>query len=207
MDAGSLEDILRKVGKFPESALAIISKQVLHGFDYLHRIRHGIHRDIKPSNICLNRQGIAKLTDFGVATDLNSKNDAQTFVGTFVYMSPERISGKPYQFNSDLWSFGLCLLECAIGRFPYPSSMGYLDMVQSIVHDPAPRLPDQDNYSEEFESFLDACLQKDPERRPSAQELLVLNVHFFIFLLRSNILGCLLPHILNLISAIGLQMV
>ena len=43
-----------------------------------------------------------------------------SWVGTVTYMSPERISGRPYSFDSDVWSFGLSLVECAIGRFPYP---------------------------------------------------------------------------------------
>jgi mitogen-activated protein kinase kinase 1 len=89
--------------------------QILGGLEYLHKERRAIHRDIKPSNICLNKLGDAKLTDFGVAAELHdSAGHAETFVGTFCYMSPERISGQGYNFNSDIWSFGLCIMEwCA----------------------------------------------------------------------------------------------
>lgn len=134
----------------------ILHSQILGGLDYLHKERHAIHRDIKPSNICLNRAGQAKLTDFGVAAELHdSAGHCETFVGTFCYMSPERISGQGYNFNSDVWSFGLCLMECALGRFPYPSVSVYFEMVQAIVND-APPLPDAQVFSPQFCDFIAA---------------------------------------------------
>jgi serine/threonine protein kinase len=57
MDAGSLADVIKEVGKIPENILGMITVQILRGIDYLHRTMKVIHRDIKPSNILLNKKG------------------------------------------------------------------------------------------------------------------------------------------------------
>lgn len=120
MNAGSLADALKVVNTMREPQLACIAKQVLQGLQYLHKERRIIHRDIKPSNILLNEEGECKIADFGVSGQLESSIDAKlSFVGTVTYMSPERIQGHSHSFDSDIWSFGLTLMECAIGFFPY----------------------------------------------------------------------------------------
>eukprot|EP00455_Lapot_gusevi_P015661 TRINITY_DN17953_c0_g1_i8.p1 TRINITY_DN17953_c0_g1~~TRINITY_DN17953_c0_g1_i8.p1 ORF type:complete len:116 (-),score=21.40 TRINITY_DN17953_c0_g1_i8:330-677(-) len=86
-------------------------------------------------------------------------------------MSPERIQGNGYNYLSDIWSFGICILECAIGRFPYAGTSVYFEMVQNIVNEPVPVL-DPQQFSPNFCSFIQCCLQKDPSQRSSAQELL-----------------------------------
>ena len=84
---------------------------------------------------------------------------------------PERISGQSYVFNSDIWSFGLCIAECALGVFPYPSVSVYFEMVQAIVNEPPPQL-DSAAFSAEFCSFIAACLNKDATKRLGAAQLL-----------------------------------
>jgi mitogen-activated protein kinase kinase 1 len=72
--------------------------QILHGLLYLKQNHHHFHRDIKPQNILVKSTGQIKLTDFGIARKLNhSLEMAQTFIGTFKYMSPERIKNEPYE--------------------------------------------------------------------------------------------------------------
>ena len=77
----------------PEAFLSKIEKQILLGLSYLHKEKHQIHRDIKPANILINIDGIVKLTDFWISRTLE-KSQAHTFVGSRIYMSPERITGK-----------------------------------------------------------------------------------------------------------------
>ena len=56
-----------------------------------------------------------------------------TFVGTFKYMSPERIKNQPYSYQSDIWSFGLVLMECATGKYPFQQHSNCIDMAQTIL--------------------------------------------------------------------------
>lgn len=152
-----------------------------------------MHRDIKPSNVLVNSRGSIKLCDFGVATEtVNSV--ANTFVGTSTYMAPERIqAGGPYSVTSDVWSVGLTVIELAIGKFPFDSSdsvagnrasagpMGIVDLLQTIVHEPAPRLPQSDVFPVILHDFVGKCLLKSPEERPTPRQLYV---SFFFFAAR-----------------------
>ncbi|KAM2988905.1 hypothetical protein FF2_002941 [Malus domestica] len=85
-------------------------------------------------------------------------------------MSPERISGSTYDYSCDIWSLGLVVLECAIGRFPYMQSEdqqswpSFYELLEAIVESPPPSAhPDQ--FSPEFCSFVSTCIQKDPQHR------------------------------------------
>lgn len=180
MDGGSLADLLKKVKKIPEKYLAAICKQVLKGLIYLHHEKHIIHRDLKPSNLLINHRGEVKITDFGVSVIMQTTSgQANTFIGTYNYMSPERINGSQngYNYKSDIWSLGLILLECATGRFPYtPPDQGeqwesIFELIETVVDKPPPSAP-SDQFSPEFCSFISVCLQKDPKDRPSAQDLM-----------------------------------
>ncbi|XP_027066502.1 mitogen-activated protein kinase kinase 6 [Coffea eugenioides] len=178
MDRGSLADVLRQVKTVLEPYLAVLCKQVLQGLVYLHHERHVIHRDIKPSNLLVNHKGEVKITDFGVSAMLaSSMGQRDTFVGTYNYMAPERISGSTYDYKSDIWSLGMVTLECAIGRFPYIQSEdqqgwpSFYELLEAIVGGSPPSAP-PDQFSPEFCSFISACIQKDPRDRSSSLDLL-----------------------------------
>ncbi len=116
-----------------------------------------IHRDIKPSNLLVNSEGQVKIADFGVSGKLIHTNDQKTsWVGTIAYMSPERFKGEQYTSDTDIWSLGLTILECALGRFPYPpeenTSMGFLELMDYINMKPVPKLPE--NFSEKIVDFV-----------------------------------------------------
>ena len=164
--------------------LGKIAEAVLGGLTYLYNQFRIMHRDIKPSNILVNSRGFIKLCDFGVSGELVN-SIADTFVGTSTYMAPERIQGAKYSVKSDVWSVGLTLMELAIGRFPFDSSetaagdrasagpTGILDLLQQIVHEPAPSLPKSDAFPPSLEEMIQKCLLKDPNLRPTPQELFV----------------------------------
>ena len=159
-DGGSVADVTSRLGFIEEHALREIARQTLLGLEYLHVTKKIVHRDVKPSNILVNTDGSAKISDFGVSGHLaDSVAKCDSWVGTVTYMSPERISGEAYAFDSDVWSLGLALLECATGRFPYPpetsddgdgdetaprappKTLGFWDLLDHIVREPAPTLP------------------------------------------------------------------
>ncbi|XP_057990796.1 mitogen-activated protein kinase kinase 2-like [Hevea brasiliensis] len=111
----------------------------------------------------------------------STSGQANTCVGTYHYMSPERISSEisegSHNYKSDIWSMGIVLLECATGQFPYsPPDQGEVwanvfELMGAIVEQPEPRAP-SDQFSPEFCSFISSCLQKDPKNRLSTRELL-----------------------------------
>lgn len=193
MDVGSLDRISKKHGPLPEPIIGKITEAVVEGLVYLYDTHHIMHRDIKPSNVLVNSQGQIKLCDFGVSGELIN-SIANTFVGTSIYMSPERIRGGMYNVRSDVWSLGITLLELAIGYFPWENDrdedgktkqpMGILDLLQRIVKEPPPALPDDAPFSNHFRNFVNRCLSEESER-PTPQELK--NDAFFILSKKNNI--------------------
>ena len=176
MDGGSLEDLVKAGGCDDEAVLANMARCILLGLNYLHE-RQKIHRDIKPGNLLMNTKGVVKIADFGVSRNLTGTSDlSKTFVGTVGYMSPERIQGHKYNAKADIWSFGLSLLACALGAFPYErqvSSLSYFELVNAVCDEPSPELPPGDErFSPELRDFVRLCLLKDPAERPSAETLL-----------------------------------
>ncbi|KAL5612201.1 uncharacterized protein BROUX77_002357 [Berkeleyomyces rouxiae] len=180
MDVGSLDRISRKFGPIRVDVLGKIAEATLGGLVYLYTKHHIMHRDIKPSNILVNSKGSIKLCDFGVSGELVN-SVADTFVGTSTYMAPERIQGDRYTVKSDVWSFSLSIMELAIGKFPFDSGeqnsdgecapAGILDLLQQIVHEPAPKLPKSDAFPSILEDMITKCLSKNPDDRPTPQEL------------------------------------
>ncbi len=171
MDCGSLEDVYRTVGKIPENVLSVITYQILSGLEYLER-KKIIHRDIKPSNILLNRGGMAKISDFGMSKQLTAQIQAfKTFVGTYVYMSPERLRGLEHSFQSDIWSMGVTVAECAIGQFPFDmKQLGVFDVL-SYIQETGLNITEE-QVSRELLDFLRQTTVIDPEQRPNATTLL-----------------------------------
>jgi len=136
----------------PETMLAMIADSVLCGLEAIHA-RKQIHRDIKPSNILLDCKSNVKISDFGIAKELNTASLANSFTGTLTYMSPERIAGDDYSYTSDVWSLGLCLITLAIGHLPLPVSKGYWGVVRAIQDEPSPSLP-EGQWSEQLRHFI-----------------------------------------------------
>eukprot|EP00270_Netrium_digitus_P012474 TRINITY_DN4050_c0_g1_i1.p1 TRINITY_DN4050_c0_g1~~TRINITY_DN4050_c0_g1_i1.p1 ORF type:complete len:400 (+),score=111.68 TRINITY_DN4050_c0_g1_i1:293-1492(+) len=181
MDRGSLADmiLINKGAGLEEKYVAAIARRVLQGLQVLHREHHILHRDIKPSNILLSHTGEIKISDFGVSATLShTRSEKQTFVGTYTYMSPERIQAHPYNHTSDIWSLGLSLLEMGTGEYPYQPPnpeegwTNLIDLLSVVVFSPAPTVPPSSGFSPEFHSFISACLEKNPEDRSTAEQLL-----------------------------------
>ncbi|CAM9862627.1 unnamed protein product, partial [Discosporangium mesarthrocarpum] len=168
MDSGTLQQFVTQGLTLAEPSLAAVAASVLRGLAELHE-RSEFHRDIKPSNILLDSQGGVKISDFGLSRRLDTSSLAETWVGTYPYMSPERINQEPYSYPSDIWSLGLVVMTLAMGKHPLPKD--YWAMRQ-VLDGPLPQLPKGERYSEELQNFVGGMLRRDPEERLTAVELL-----------------------------------
>ena len=202
MDGGSID---RLYGDgIPEGVLRKITLNTVLGLKALKEEHNIIHRDVKPTNILVNTRGQVKICDFGVSGNLVA-SIAKTNIGCQSYMAPERISsggvaqaganpgGGTYSVQSDIWSLGLTIIECAMGRYPYPPEtydniFSQLSVSQSllifiwrkalivrvikaIVDGAPPDLP-ADTFSEASRDFVAGCLNKIPKLRPTYPMLL-----------------------------------
>ncbi|KAJ5211014.1 hypothetical protein N7491_010830 [Penicillium cf. griseofulvum] len=180
MDGGSIDRLYE--GGLPENILRKVALSTIMGLKSLKEDHNIIHRDVKPTNILVNSKGQVKICDFGVSGNLVS-SIAKTNIGCQSYMAPERIagggmqqSGAPsagtYSVQSDVWSLGLSIIECAMGRYPYPPETfnNIFSQLHAIVHGDPPTLPE--GFSEEAHALVRACLDKNPKNRPTYDMLL-----------------------------------
>ncbi|KAM9094704.1 serine/threonine-protein kinase TAO2 isoform X3 [Sarcophilus harrisii] len=167
---GSASDLL-EVHKKPlqEVEIAAVTHGALQGLAYLHS-HNMIHRDVKAGNILLSEPGLVKLGDFGSASIMAPAN---SFVGTPYWMAPEVILAMDegqYDGKVDVWSLGITCIELA-ERKPPLFNMNAMSALYHIAQNESPVLQ-SGHWSEYFRNFVDSCLQKIPQDRPTSDVLL-----------------------------------
>lgn len=175
MDHGCLSSFVEKVGAIPEQIVQMIAADCLGGLRFLHR-HHVLHRDFKTANILLSRRlCCAKVSDFGLARDLNpGVSKVDTFVGTVAYMSPERLQGSEYTYASDIWALGVSIAECLLGEYPFGRPQNYFDYLDATTSGNMLEQSGKNGkkFSAEALEFVQMCTFIEPKRRLTANELL-----------------------------------
>ncbi|NWU04260.1 MYO3A protein, partial [Urocynchramus pylzowi] len=179
-NGGSVTDLvkgfLKRGERMNELIIAYILREALMGLQHLHENKT-IHRDIKGNNILLTTEGGVKLVDFGVSAQLTSTRlRRNTSVGTPFWMAPEVIAceqqlDSSYDARCDAWSLGITAIELGDGDPPL-ADLHPMRALFKIPRNPPPTLQQPELWSPEFNDFINKCLTKDYEKRPTVSTLL-----------------------------------
>ncbi len=179
VDGPDLHTVIREFRNWDDAIRYRRCEEILvdlcRALSVIHR-RGLVHRDLKPSNILLTREGVAKLTDFGIVKDLDPRRDphlSTTLVGTWAYTSPEHISGQSIDHRSDLYSLGVILFALLTGKRPFVAEnmAGYLEQHRNKKPPRAARV--RPGVPRHLDEICARLLKKAPKDRfQSAQEIL-----------------------------------
>ena len=171
----SLERLLKGKKRLPLLEALPITEQMCAGLGYAHQ--HGlIHRDVKPANVMVQPDGRVKIVDFGIArlTDRVTRlTRADSLLGTFHYIAPERLKGEASDGRADIWSVGVMLYEMVTGELPFRGKD--MSALYQVMHEPYVPLHEfVERVPEALTGVLDRALAKSVnERYGSTEEMLV----------------------------------
>jgi eukaryotic-like serine/threonine-protein kinase len=169
VEGGNVESLLKENGRLSWERVIEFAKQTAQALSCAHA-SNIIHRDLKPANLLLTKGGRIKLADFGLAlvADEDRLTAAGKTMGTFHYMSPEQIRGKPPLSNrTDLYALGCVIYEMLCGEPPFTGSNAG-EILHRHVHDEPPRITAKvRDCPPQLETLILDLLRKDPAERPA----------------------------------------
>jgi len=179
---GSVAAMLNSYGSLQEPLIRNFVRQILAGLSYLHG-RDIIHRDIKGANVLVDNKGNIKISDFGISKRVEAsallapqKNGGHihrpSLQGSVFWMAPEVVKQTSYTRKADIWSLGCLIVEMFTGTHPFPNCSQLQAIFQIGNSSAKPTTPEK--ASEEGKAFLSRTFETDHEKRPSADELLLM---------------------------------
>jgi dienelactone hydrolase len=176
VEGGTLREILSE-GPLPSEKLLDIATQIADGLSKAHNAGI-VHRDLKPENIMVTSDGFVKILDFGLAklmpAALDGDSEMMTLakrtqlgvvVGTVGYMSPEQASGKPVDYRSDQFAFGLILYEMVSGKMAFRRDTAAQTLAAIIEDEPQSLADSSPNLPHQLILIVNRCLEKASEDR------------------------------------------
>ena len=174
IDGASLRDTIRRRGKLSaEEALPTV-RQMLEALQEAHR-EGVVHRDLKPHNVMIDRDGVPRILDFGIArtAETNTMTATGAVMGTPDYMSPEQAYGEKAGPQSDLYSLGVILYEMLTGELPFQADSPLSRVVMRLTKKPTKPRELNGELPEYVERVVLKCMEVDLELRyQSADEIL-----------------------------------
>lgn len=170
----TLKQIIVERGTISNEDTVDYSIQIAEALRAAHK-NNIIHRDIKPQNIMITDEGMAKVTDFGIARISTAATITYTssILGTVHYISPEQAKGKFINYKSDIYSLGIVMYEMVTGKVPFDAenSVGIaLKHIQDDVIEPKAINP---NVSDKLNEIILKCLEKNPDDRFANADALI----------------------------------
>ncbi len=161
-----LKGLIRQTGQLTVGKAVSIAKQICDGLAEAHSLGV-VHRDLKPSNIMIDKEGNAKIMDFGIARSLAAKGitGAGVMIGTPEYMSPEQVEGKEVDQRSDLYSLGVILFEMVTGKAPFEGDTPFTIGMKHKGEIPKNPKELNSQIPDEFSRVILRCLENEKEKR------------------------------------------
>jgi len=193
IDGDSLEKILRAQKRVPLLEALSVVEQICAGLGYAHG--HGVvHRDVKPANVLVRPDGRVTIVDFGIArlsdqTRQLTKTD--TLLGTFHYISPERLKGEAIDGRADIWSVGVMLYEMLTGELPFKGRD--VSALYRVIHEPyVPLAEYMQDLPKDLSRVLEKALAKQVDNRYATAEEMAFDLHVLAQGLKYDRVGSLL---------------
>ena len=174
VDGETLKDKIDRDKVLSNHDIVDYSIQIAQALNQAH-LSNIIHRDIKPQNILMDKYGLLKVTDFGIARVSTNATITYTssILGTVHYISPEQAKGKFVDEKSDLYSLGVVMYEMATGKVPFDADNSVGIAVMHIQDEPEDPIKLNKNLSPRLNDIIMKLLQKDPQERfKNAKELI-----------------------------------
>lgn len=166
VDGKTLKELIVEKGKIEPKETVRISKQIASALVCAHR-NNIIHRDIKPHNILVTKEGIIKVTDFGIAKASNSATitNSSKVMGSAHYFSPEQAKGSFVDSRTDIYSLGIVMYEMLVGKVPFDGESPVSVAVKHIQNEVVAPKEIDDKIPESLNSVVLKCLEKNPVKR------------------------------------------
>jgi serine/threonine-protein kinase len=161
-----LKSFIKRVGQLPAGKVISITKQICDGLSEAHRLGV-VHRDLKPQNIMIDKEGNAKIMDFGIARSLKAEGITRegAIIGTPDYMSPEQVEGQEANQGSDIYSLGIILYEMVTGQVPFQGDPPFSIAMKHKTEDPLHPKKFNIQIPDELAHVIQKCMGKEKEDR------------------------------------------